>query len=64
MLDTGLPKALGYESMMGSDRGARVFFLSLWLWGLVWILVGFIQALPAERAIAADRAGIAAFPGI
>ncbi len=44
-LDAGLRKVQGDESSPEVDRGPRLVFMPLWLWGLLWILVGAIQAL-------------------
>src|SRR5262245_32506320 len=35
-LDIGLRKALGHESILEYERGARLLFLPLWMWGVVW----------------------------
>jgi hypothetical protein len=45
VLDAGLRKALGHESLLEYDRGPRLVFMPLWLWGLLWIVVGAIQGL-------------------
>jgi hypothetical protein len=49
-LDAGLRKALGHESLLELDRRPRLVFMPLWLWGLLWILVGAIQSLWALLA--------------
>lgn len=44
-IDAGLRKALGHESLLEFDRGPRMVFIPLWIWGLLWIVVGVVQKL-------------------
>src|SRR5262249_34490485 len=67
LLDVGLRRALRHESLLEYHRGGRLLYLPLWLWGLLWLLVGAIQcvaAFLAEPAAAAGRATMTAFRGI
>ncbi len=47
VFDVGVRKILTHESLLEYRRGARVFFLPAWLMGLLWMLVGSIQAVCA-----------------
>jgi hypothetical protein len=48
--DAGLRKALGHESILEFERGGRVLFLPLWIWGVAWMTIGFGRLLWALLA--------------
>jgi hypothetical protein len=45
LLDLGLRRALRHESLMEYHRGGRLVYLPVWIWGVLWLLVGAILAV-------------------
>jgi hypothetical protein len=39
-LDAGLRKAFLHESLLAFDKGGRLIYVPVWMWGVVWIFVG------------------------
>jgi uncharacterized membrane protein len=36
---------LKYEAMFDWNQGARLLFLPIWIWGVIWIIVGLIKLI-------------------